>query len=445
MSRATNQQIAQGFAQGLQNFTQGYVKRKDREHAQEILDNPDSTPVQKALAWESIAEGQGVKAYDSILKEQALKKEEANTTNIRNEINGVQTDVGERAQVGKVESFNSPVDYANQMVANDQMGPEEQPYGQQLPNEPITPAMQAMAQTQQNAQEQPPALEQGGQQPKKPGIQDVPTERLQEFLGQTKDAPTIRQIQSELKRRSDVAHDRAKVDAQRVKDDVNIAEENRKEIRDYSEPYQDIAGMEKSLHKLDQAEDLIMNSEDFSLDETFIPTVLQAYAQGKGKEEIAELLKTPAQQKMFYLMYDFIKPKELGGSNPSTKEVLLSMSKLVNPYKGKAANMFIIQNMKDEARIQLEKGKAIREARGAGISNFSDFQNTVDSIVGEKAAQIRQESENKFTVVEASEYAKKNPPKSGYMWMLGKDKKAKQIPVNRVRELQADGAVLLNG
>jgi hypothetical protein len=69
----------------------------------------------------------------------------------------------------------------------------------------------------------------------------------------------------------------------------------------------------------------------------------------------------------------------------------------------------------------------------------------VDGIVGEKAAQIRQQSENKVTVMEASEYAKKNPPKPGYMWMLGPDKKAKQVPANRVRELQAQGVVLLNG
>ncbi len=437
MSRATNQQIAQGFAQGLQNFTQGYIKRKDREHAQTVLDNPDSTPVQKAIAWESIAEGTGHKAYDSILKEQALRKEEANTTNIRNEINGVQTDVGERAQVGKVEPFNSPVDYANQMLSPEQMqqmGPEEQAYGQQLPNEPMTPAMQAMAQTKQQ-----PALEQGGQQqPKKPGIQDVDTERLQEFLGQTKDAPTIRQIQSELKRRSDLAHDQAKTDAAIIKVQGVEATEHRKQIREYAAPLDDLQKVDRGVRNLEEGKKILQNG-NFSMDEATFQTAIGAILEGKGKDEIAQFFKTPDQQKMMYLLYDYIKPKELGGSNPSTKEVLIAMSKQPNPYKGKSANMFIMQNMIDDARIQQAKAFAIAKYRDDPNQTFAQFKSKVDAEVAPQAELILKDGARSVAVSNAKEMIKDKklyiPP--GAVPMMDQEGNIKAIPANKVSLMES--------
>lgn len=58
MSRATNQQIAAGFSQGLQNFTSGYTQRKDaeisaqrqQERLESAINDPNMSPLQKALA-----------------------------------------------------------------------------------------------------------------------------------------------------------------------------------------------------------------------------------------------------------------------------------------------------------------------------------------------------------------------------------------------------------
>lgn len=241
MSRATNQRIAQGFSQGLQNFVQGYTKRKEKESAQKILDDPKSTPVQKAIAWESISEGSGQKSFDSFLKEQQLMKQEKQQNAINQELNGVAQDVGQRAEVGTIKSSASPVEYANQMLSpeqREQVDAEQIPPEQTLPTEPMTPAMQAMQQTQQ--QQQAPAFTQefANQQqnmPKQSGIEAIPTARLQQLLQQADNAGDkggVKRINSELKRRDTETKAEAIKDAAKISSDTKIELHNQTKVLD---------------------------------------------------------------------------------------------------------------------------------------------------------------------------------------------------------------------
>lgn len=444
--------IAEAVGRGLENFAMRYVKRKEEEGAKTVLEDPKSTPVQKALAWEKLSPGKGAGVYDSILKEKALQQKEENNRIIRNDLNGNRENVGQRAGVGSVEPNISPVEAANQMLSPQQMqmGPEEMPYGQQLPTEPITPAFQAMQnaqQQQQNAPQGTPTIEQGGLQepPRNPNdpYADIPTEKLQQYLGATNDPSLTRQLQSIIDGRKAKERDQTKLEAAKIKGQISKEKENRDEIRNYAEPYNNIQSLEKNVRNMEKAEDIILNSDEFSFDESILRTALGAIAEDKGKDTIANLFKTRAQQKMFSLMYDSLKPKELGGSNPSTKEVLLAMSKQPTPYKGKAANAFIVGNMLNSAKVELAKGQAILEARAEHPEDFSEFQQSVNKKVAEKSQQFEKETENRVMVVEAKEITKKNPPKPGNVWMLDTNGDLKQIPGNKAVEFQAKGNIII--
>lgn len=214
MSRTTNQQIAQGFAQGLQNFTQGYIKRKDQEAAKLVLEDPKSTPVQKALAWEKMSEGSGPKVYDTILKEQALKKQEENDASVMQDLfpnQAKQQDAGQRAGVGTITPSDnvpqgklSPVQLAQQQqqafpgYQNFQQAPNQQ----QVPDEQVQ--QEQAPQEQENAPEQP-----------KRNISNIPTVELQNLLGRTKNKDIQKVIQSELNNRNVDKKADAKIDAAR--------------------------------------------------------------------------------------------------------------------------------------------------------------------------------------------------------------------------------------
>lgn len=55
MSRASNAAIAQGFSQGLMNFTKGYTERKDTEIYSKQLADENATPLQKATAFAQLS------------------------------------------------------------------------------------------------------------------------------------------------------------------------------------------------------------------------------------------------------------------------------------------------------------------------------------------------------------------------------------------------------
>lgn len=247
MSRATNQQIAQGFVQGLQNFTQGYIKRKDREHAETILNDPNSSPVQKALAWESISQGSGTKAYDTILKEQELKKQEKMENQVNRELfpeSYTQEDVGTRAGVGAIDS---PVSVANQNAQT--AFPGYKSFGQQAPDSGEPTIEQGGIVPEEMSQEQQP--------PAQSGLQSVPTEKLQNALVMTKDPGKIKAIKSELDRRNTETKAAALRDAAEITAEQRKQEKRVDQALRINDPYNKrMAGLKASTPVRSRAVDL---------------------------------------------------------------------------------------------------------------------------------------------------------------------------------------------
>jgi len=170
--------------------------------------------------------------------------------------------------------------------------------------------------------------------------------------------------------------------------------ENRKEIGQYSKPYENVSDLQSNLKKLEQAKKII-ESEDFNVS-TFRKAIT-GIAEGK-ESPVAELFKTPAQQKLFSLLRESLRPKDIGGSNPSTREVLIALSALPSYLKGKEANEFIINKMIDIAKQNLDKGRLINGLRRTNDSlNPSDFKDIVESKISQKYQQKSEKGGQKLT------------------------------------------------
>ena len=223
------------------------------------------------------------------------------------------------------------------------------------------------------------------------------------------------------------------------KENAEIRKEYRNEIRKYSEPYQDVSKLQINVEKLKKAKELIASGK-VSVDDNFIRNAVAGILEGH-ESPIAELVKTPEQQQLWYLLRDSLKPKEIGGSNPSTREVLITMSAQPGPYKGQAANEFIIQNMINQSETELFKANKIRDLRSKNESMpFPKFLEEIDR----ETTQFMQEQGK--TLDELAKYQKARervqnlPKQSGMMWIMSPDGTPRQIPVKELKKaLDAGG------
>ena len=227
------------------------------------------------------------------------------------------------------------------------------------------------------------------------------------------------------------------------KENAEIRKEYRNDIRKYSEPYQDVSKLQINVEKLNKAKELIASGK-VSVDDNFIRNAVAGILEGH-ESPIAELVKTPEQQQLWYLLRDSLKPKEIGGSNPSTREVLITMSAQPGPYKGQAANEFIIQNMINQSETELFKANKIRDLRSKNESMpFPKFLEEIDR----ETTQFMQEQGKTLDELEKYQKARervkdlpeKISKKKGMIWVMSPDGKPLQIPiVDLKRVLDAGG------
>lgn len=223
-----------------------------------------------------------------------------------------------------------------------------------------------------------------------------------------------------------------------------INKEERARIKEYSKPYENLEPLRRNLGKLEQAKKLIQN-EKVSFDENVFRGIFNAALEAKGKGEIAELLKTPAQQKLFSLLKDSLKTKEVGGSNPSTREVLIAMSAIPSNLKGKEANLYIIDNMINDAKVSYEKGRVINKLSGNPNLKYSDFIYQVNQHVEPLQTQLDNEFDFQEMKNSALSYISGRKPKEGYVFMLNPETgEPREVLSRDVQAAKAAGGILLN-
>src|SRR3990167_4006794 len=145
--------------------------------------------------------------------------------------------------------------------------------------------------------------------------------------------------------------------------DINtqIMKEDRAEIAKTSQQYSDFGSMDKLEKDLLEAEDLILN-KGVSFDNNRLGTIIAAIAEGK-ESSVAEFFKTKDQQKLFSVLRSSLKPKTEGGSNPSTREVLLSMSAIPSYLKTTEANAYIVGNLLEDVRMNKIRANIMNNLR----------------------------------------------------------------------------------
>lgn len=257
MSRASwnyvAQHLGQGVGAGIQKVTEKYLEDEKKKKALEVYEDPNSTPVQKVMALESISPGKGANIYETIFKEDQAKKAAANSAIINDELNGIapppQQDVGQRAEVGaipKIGTQSSPVEMANNLQGpgSEDIGPIQNPgvVGTQ-PVQPETLRMiqQAEQQRQQNAQ--PPVNQNVAENVAAPtgaAIESIPTPRLQQLLQQAVNADdkgAAQRIGTELKRRDVQSKNAATVEAANITAGINQLNKDKRFSLDVNTPY----------------------------------------------------------------------------------------------------------------------------------------------------------------------------------------------------------------
>jgi hypothetical protein len=237
------------------------------------------------------------------------------------------------------------------------------------------------------------------------------------------------------------------LEQQKITQKANLQEqskrgaEDREEIRKFQEPYKDVSQIRKNRNDLVEAKK-ILESPKFG--QGFLRKVGIALAEGKGEGEIAKLLKTPEEQRLFHLLRPSLKTKEVGGSNPSTREVLISLSALPSLYNDPEANQFIIDNMINDADTALDMGTTISKLRQSNPNiSFADFSNQVNSQVGERQ-EARQKEFSQSSMERTAKSAIQNLPISpGKVWMMLPDGTPGQVDRSNVNQAISDGAIIL--
>jgi hypothetical protein len=223
---------------------------------------------------------------------------------------------------------------------------------------------------------------------------------------------------------------------------AEIRKENRQEIKSYAEPYKDISKLRGNLGKLEKARELI-ESGKVSVDGNWFRNTALAIAEGR-EEPYAEMIKTKEQQELWYLLRDSLKPKEVGGSNPSTKEVLIAMSSLPSPYKDQAANQFIVENMINKAKADVYKAEQISGLRSKESgSTFPVFQGKIESATEKYMEEQDKLLSKKMGIINAKQAVKDYPPKDGFVWMVAPDGSPRQVRISDAKWAQQSGGVLI--
>jgi len=221
-----------------------------------------------------------------------------------------------------------------------------------------------------------------------------------------------------------------------------INKEHRDEIRKYAEPYQDTSIFDSNLSRLKEAEKLI-DSGKVSVDGQWFRTALAGIMEGK-ETPLAELVKTKEQQKLWYLLRDALKPKEIGGSNPSTKEVLIAMASLPGMYKKEEANKFIIKQMIKQAEIDQYKAKEISRFREENETISSpQFKKLVNESVSNFSKKKEEEFQKDMKIVEAEGYIQGKYLPKGEVWMMNKEGDIGTVPQKDLKRAISAGGTQL--
>lgn len=230
-----------------------------------------------------------------------------------------------------------------------------------------------------------------------------------------------------------------------LKEESEIRKEDRAEIAKYSEPYRDLTMIDTSVKKLEKAKDLIQNRK-VSLDQNQFRRLATAILEDEDYSAVAQYFKTDEQKMLFALLKDYFKTKDIGGSNPSTKEVLLSLSTLPSENLGQEANVALVNELLKDAKARQFKGNKINELRSSNKKyNFGEFQKMVEDDVKQNLEPLEKDYQKDLVRAQYSKQIGGKKPNPGYIWAVNPDGSLGQIPKQNAKKFEDAGGIIFNG
>jgi uncharacterized protein YdaU (DUF1376 family) len=412
MSRATNQLIAEGFSRGLNNFVEGYTKRKAAEANQAILDNPESTPVQRAMALSSMG-------YDKVGAE--VLKSSNKQANIMQIESGLQNDLaiarGEMPQEQQQEaprdrSWRPDVSGRTPPIREVQQENTVQPgaEGTGSPTQPgFTPGSPQQAARNQTALNQqapaaPPLRQPAPMMANAPqGQQQQAPDPLKEAAAYDNAARKAIETDPQLARfyenksnqiRKDVRADKEIAAAKEIvanKEKVRIDTSHQK---NYDKIIHDAEDAQSHLLASEKARDVITQGK---VGNKGIAGLKRAFFKGSKwedyfKNEDHALLEAAA-------IEDYSGMKSMFGGKISDADLKVVSSKVVSPYKSDEANIAIIDYRQFQDRMKIAKAEIadeiIAENGGYKPSDFNkQIRDRMGELYGQEAEQVIEKAVN---------------------------------------------------
>jgi hypothetical protein len=226
-------------------------------------------------------------------------------------------------------------------------------------------------------------------------------------------------------------------------EDREIRKENRAEIAKYSEPFKDISKLKTSVNKLEKAKELITKGK-VSLDENQIRSLANAALGDIGFDQVERYFKTENEKLLFALMREFIQTKEIGGSNPSTREMLVTLSTLPSGMTDKTTNLTLINGLLEEANSKLAKAEDIQDMRKSGRQySFGEFQERAEAAAERRVKELRPNFEKEEKIARYQQQLKGEKPRKGFIWVATPDGEIAQVPAKNRAIVERDGGFIL--
>jgi hypothetical protein len=128
---------------------------------------------------------------------------------------------------------------------------------------------------------------------------------------------------------------------------------NRDENIKYLKDYSDISKLRDAVKSMKEAKRLI---ETENVDPGKFIQAIQAIAEEKHPN-LKSIFSTSGQAKLSSLLTNAIQSKNIGGSNPSTREVLLAMERLPSGLNTKETNLYIADRLIENTERNLAKAE----------------------------------------------------------------------------------------
>lgn len=416
----------------------GYQKHKAQEAAQATLANPNATPIQQAMAL-------------AALGQEKLGTELYNKSADQSIVGGVVDRIDKRLEElrrrrgnkpGATPGINPNADIAPTTAQPGAEGtPTQRPFTVNGPQNASRNATELNA-NQGNIPNPNPSMI-GGQAPQQQEVDPLEVADIYDdaALELAKTNPSLARTYEN--KANQIREDVRIENNAKNKISSDIAKEDRANIKEFSKPFEDVQKLQKYVSDLEEAEKIV-DKPNFNLDENWTRNLMVGILEGKEKTQlIADFLKTADQQRFFQLVYPALKAKELGGSNPSTREVLLSMQKLPSMYKGKSANKFLVKNILQDAKVDLAKGQTISELQKIKGLSYGDFKDKVNETVNPYQKRLIDELQRPAQIESAKMDIRGRTPKPGYIFMMDPQGNPREVPVSMANSLQDQGGIIL--